>query len=284
MEFGIVNAFPGFSKTSNGFDMKIKSFLAGVILLLASYAYASDETSRTEMARLFAEAGVEGTFVLYDVPGERMMEHNSSRAQTRFVPASTFKIANSLIGLSAHAVASVDQILPYGGQPQPYKIWERDMSLRDAIAISNVPIYQELARRIGLEQMRQGLSVLEYGNQNPGEIVDRFWLDGPLEISAVEQVRFLARLAQGQLPLAPEIQSSVRDILKIDEGSDWKLYAKTGWQNAPDAGIGWWVGWVQKGQDTFAFAINIDIKQASDADKRIALGKECLKIFGLLGE
>ena len=67
------------------------------------------------------------------------------------------------------------------------------MGLRKAIAISNVPIYQELARRIGLERMKHYLKSFEYGNTDTGEIIDRFWLDGPLEISALEQVNFLKK-------------------------------------------------------------------------------------------
>ena len=70
------------------------------------------------------------------------------------------KVANSLIGLSTGAVRSADEVLPYGGKPQRFKAWEHDMSLRDAIKASNVPVYQELARRIGLERMRANVSRL----------------------------------------------------------------------------------------------------------------------------
>src|SRR5690606_11443426 len=104
-----------------------------------------------DVEKLFEQAGVTGTFVLYDVDAGKSIVHNRSRARQRFVPASTFKIPNSMIGLAAGAVKSVDEVLPYGGQPQPFDTWERDMGLREAISLSNVPIYQELARRIGLE-------------------------------------------------------------------------------------------------------------------------------------
>ncbi len=66
------------------------------------------------------------------------------------MPASTFKIANTLIGLDQGAAKDVHEVVGFRGQPQPVKEWERDMSLRDAIAMSNVAIYQALARRVGL--------------------------------------------------------------------------------------------------------------------------------------
>lgn len=126
------------------------------------------------------------------------------------------------------------------------KAWEKDMGLREAIVVSNVPIYQELARRIGLERMRDNVVKMNHGNREIGTIVDIFWLKGPLNISAIEQTRFLAKLAQGTLPLSELVQKSVRKIVRLDKGPNWTLYGKTGWENGPDPGVGWWVGWVQK--------------------------------------
>lgn len=147
------------------------------------------------------------------------------------------------------------------------------MGLSEAITLSNVTIYQELARRIGLEPMRENVSKLGYGNGNIGATVDTCWLEGPLKISAIEQTRFLARLAQGQLPLPADVQTSVREIVLLEEGDNWRLYGKTGWENAPDSGIGWWVGWVNKDGHVYAFALNIDIHQTTDARKRMEIGK-----------
>jgi len=154
-----------------------------------------------EVAAIFAGAAVDGAFVLRNADSNECMGFNRVRAEKRFVPASTFKIANALIGLATGAVASVDDILPYTGPAQPFIAeWKKDMGLREAMAISNVPIFQELARRIGLERMRESVRTLNYGNKTIGDSVDSFWLNGPLKISAIEQTRFLANLAQEALP------------------------------------------------------------------------------------
>lgn len=238
---------------------------------------------RPDIAELFRQAGVEGTFVACDAAAWTCSGHDRARAEKRFLPASTFKVANSLIGLAAGAVGSVDEVLPYRGPDKPFiPEWARDMGLRDAIALSNVPIYQELARRIGLEPMREHLVRLEYGNAQTGDQVDRFWLDGPLRISALEQAWFMARLARGSLPLAQAPQQAVRGILLQDQGEGWRLHAKTGWQNAPGSGVGWWVGWVEKAGRVHAFALNLDIRTAADAGKRQALGRASLEALGLL--
>nr|AMP54034.1 classD [uncultured bacterium] len=260
----------------------MKWLLTLCLLLLGGSLHAAEWQESAKVAELFKKAGVEGTFVLYDVKADRMTGYNQMRAQTRLVPASTFKIPNSLIGLSTGTVKSVDEVLPYGGKPQPYPQWERDMGLRDAIVMSNVPIYQELARRIGLEQMQQGVTKLGYGNQQIGTIVDRFWLDGPLKISAIEQAQFLAKLAQGTLPLDADVQKTVREIVQLEKNDQWTLYGKTGWENAPGAGTGWWVGWVEKDGRVYSFALNVAVRVKEDGDKRVPLGKESLQALGVL--
>ena len=258
----------------------MKSLFALLTLLLASPVWAWQE--QPKIAELFQAAGVRGTFVLLDVQDGNLRGHDQARAETRFIPASTFKLANSLIGLEVGAVKDVEQLLPYGGKPQPYKAWERDMGLREAIKVSNVPVYQELARRIGLPQMSAKVRQLDYGNAEIGSQVDNFWLVGPLQISAVEQTRFLARLAQGQLPLAATAQAQVREIARLEQGAGWTLYGKTGWADSYEPDIGWWVGWLEQDGKLYSFALNIDMPQPDTTGQRIALGKASLRALGLL--
>ena len=257
-------------------------YLPGLFLgFFCLAAHASEWTASADVAALFKQAGVTGTFVVYDIDADRYLGYNRSRAETRFVPASTFKIANTMIGLSVGAVENVDEVLPYGGAPQPFKSWERDMSLREAIALSNATIYQVLARRIGLERMRKNVTELQYGNSDIGTRVDTFWLEGPLAISAVEQSRFLARLVAGDLPFPQHVQRITREIVRLEQGEDWALYGKTGWMNAPGSGVGWWVGWIEKDERIYTFALNIDIRRSSDAGRRIELGKASLEAVGV---
>lgn len=268
-------------KTSLGVE-NMKRLTPILIFLISFQAHAIDWKENNAIGKLFASADVVGTFVLFDVAANQFVGHDKARAEQRFIPASTFKIPNTLIGLSVGAVKSVDEILPYGGKPQPFKTWEKDMGLREAITLSNVAIYQELARRIGIEQMQEGVLKLGYGNKNIGTQVDTFWLRGPLQISAVEQTQFLAKLAHEALPFPREHQEKTREIILLEKNADYALYGKTGWENAPNSGVGWWVGWVQKDNRIYAFALNIDIRNSSDVNKRVELGKESLKLLGVL--
>ena len=68
----------------------------------------------------------------------------------------------------------------------------------------------------------------------------------------------------------------------LEEGDGWTLYGKTGWSTAQTPSIGWWVGWVRKGERLYCFALNIDMPQESDAPKRVEMGKASLRVLGVL--
>jgi beta-lactamase class D len=257
--------------------------IGGIALLACGQRLTAGSTERTDLEVVFKENGVAGTFALYDVAGDHFTLVNPARTELRLVPASTFKIANTIIALETGVVKDENETIPHGGKPQPFKQWEKDMSMREAIALSAVPIYQEIARRVGLAHYHDWLARLDYGNRQTGESVDTFWLDGPLETSAVEQAYFVARLAQQKLDASARAQAITRDIIRLESKDGKTLYGKTGWRFSSTPNLGWWTGWVERDGKIFAFSLNIDMPgAATDAPKRIAIGKAMLSKLAVL--
>lgn len=250
----------------------LASALAGI-----GAASASETIKLNDADDVFAREQISGTFVTYDPAEDRFVVLNAERAATRFVPASTFKIPNSLIALEIGAVKDAHEMFRYDGKPRAVAAWQKDMTLLEAVTASNVPVFQEIARRVRLETYRTWLARLDYGNRAVGDNVERFWLAGPLLISPVEQARFLARLAEQRLPMGARSQTIVRDMVRIEEKSGRVLFAKTGWSGK----IGWWAGWVEQGARKTAFALNMDMSRIEEAPKRISLGKELLTYVGV---
>jgi beta-lactamase class D len=250
---------------------------AAALTALPGLAHSRRVSERDDLAAIFRNEGLDGCFAHYSPSTDNLTLVNGPRAGARFVPASTFKIANSLIALETGVVKDENEIIPYGGKPQPIKAWEKDMGLAEAIRISNVPAYQEIARRVGVENYERWLKTLDYGNRQCGDVVDRFWLDGPLKISAVEQAEFVARLAQGKLPASERSQAIVRRILEVERRDGRVLFAKTGWAMKK----GWWAGWVEHEGSVDAFALNFEMQNIEDAPKRISIGKELLGKLGV---
>jgi beta-lactamase class D len=177
------------------------------------------------------------------------------------LPASTFKFPNSLIILESGVVADVDDdVLAWDGVARS-RGWDADQSLRTAFRRSAVWAYQHWAREVGHDRMSEAVARLAYGSAAIGapESIDRFWLQGPLEISAREQVDFLQRLHARSLPVDVSIQDRVVDILRHRSGEGWTLYAKTGWAIRDEPNHGWYVGWLETPDDIWLFAVNIDL-------------------------
>jgi beta-lactamase class D len=93
---------------------------------------------------------------------------------------------------------------------------------------------------------------------------------------------FLSGLPKAPCRFLCDARKNGREIVFLDQGENRKLYGKTGWQNAPNPGVGWWVGWVEKEDRVYAFALNMDIQTPAEAVKRVALGKKNSKYLNIL--
>ncbi|NKZ01096.1 penicillin-binding transpeptidase domain-containing protein [Nocardiopsis alborubida] len=237
---------------------------------------------REDLEPVFADAGVEGTFVLHDVMEREATVVQPEEARERTVPASTFGLVSTLVGLQTGAVGDVDEVV----RPQPVDRWERGTALREAFPASNLPVYQEVARRVGHEPMAAWVDRLDYGNRSVGEAgaLDRFWVEGPLEISAMEQTAFLARLARDELPVDDAHQEAVRELAALEEGDGYALHGKTGWSGKVDPAQGWWVGWVERGDDLYTFALRLDLEEDGCAELCESLGRQMLVELEVLPE
>src|SRR5207245_2037292 len=105
------------------------------------------------------------------------------------------RIVSPLLALIASFTASAADIV---ARPQ----WQRDHTLASGMREGVVWMFQEVARRTGKSRMREWLERLGYGNGDMRGGIDLFWLQGALRVSAMEQVDFLRRLAEGELPMS----------------------------------------------------------------------------------
>lgn len=191
-----------------------------------------------------------------------------SRANERLSPCSTFKILNSMIALESKVIKDENEIIKWDGVVREYLQWNQDHSMRSAISVSAVWFYQELARRIGKEEMQKKLLELNFGNRDISQGLTTFWLGGgSLKISLNEQADFLSRLLRNELPFSKETQERVKDIITLQKNDNFSIAGKTGSCD----GIGWFVGFTKDGKKTEVFAFNIKGEGASGLEaKRIA--------------
>jgi beta-lactamase class D len=196
------------------------------------------------LERFLRERGVDGVVVVLDRDAPEARCSHLDRCTRAYIPASTFKIPNSIIGLETGVIADADFVIPWDHVQRDIAAWNHDHTLRSAIRDSVVPYYQELARRVGPAAMQAWLDRLAYGNRQLGAVVDQFWLEGPLEVTPIEQVDFLRRLVRAELPIQERTRSILLEILVRGEIEGRTFRGKTGWAHPgrPDE-LGWFVGW-----------------------------------------
>lgn len=248
----------------------------------------ADVPRSVSFEKRFRQLGVDGSILIYDLNRNLTYQYNPQRNTTPFLPASTFKIPNSLIALETGVVLHELFVFTWDGIERAVPGWNRDLNMKEAIKLSAIWFYQVLARRIGHEQMQAWVSKIGYGNQQIGskEDIDKFWLQGELRITPQEQVRFLRRLYKNDLPFSKRSLSIVKDIMILEQTPNYTIRGKTGWVGFPEQTVfpqvGWFVGYLEQNNNAYFFATNIDIRSNSDVPKRIELTRRCLKDLGLL--
>ena len=220
--------------------------------------------------------------VISSLGGGRTFIHNDARANRKLSPASTFKILNTLIALAEKAIAGEDQVLKWDGQHYEFPAWNKDQTLASAFKTSCVWCFQALARRIGVEKYRYYLQESAYGELTETFDLTTFWLDGALQISALEQVAFLKKLYQRSLPFSALSYETLRRIMLVELTPAFSLYAKTGWAARSQPQTGWYVGYMETMQDVWFFATNIDIRSEADLPLRQQLSLEALKAKNII--
>ena len=235
----------------------------------------------------FQDLGVEGSILIYDLQTGRSFQHNPQRNQTAFPVASTFKIPNSLIALETGVIPNELALLTWDGISRELPVWNRDLNLKEAFKHSAVWFYQVLARRTGHDRMKEWIEAIAYGNQAIGtpENIDQFWLDGTLQITPQGQVDFLRRLYANELPFSAKAIATVKEIMIAEQTPYYTIRAKTGWfgfGNPQVQNIGWYVGYVERGDDVYFFATNIDINSPQDGSARLEVTRRCLQELGVL--
>lgn len=243
----------------------MKTLIMLVVLFSVSYSQKIEEAK--ELKKYFDEYGHEGCFVLYDLKQESYLKYNPARCAEEFIPASTFKIFNSLVGLSTGVVKDEFEVFKWDSVKRFYDKWNQDIDMVNAFKYSCVWFYQELARKVGEKKMQYYITLNNYGNEDISGDIDLFWLNGGLRISADEQIEMLKKLYKNELEFPQRSMDIVKKIMIYDQTEDYIIRAKTGWALRVEDQIGWFIGYVENGNDVYFFATNLQSKKPEEGFK-----------------
>lgn len=260
----------------------IRILLCILPLVLHFALLAQKPVAHPQLDSLVKATGFEGIVLVGHPLDNKILGGHVAWADVGFLPASTFKIYNSLIALDAGVLPMQGHVFKWDGQPRMFKQWEEDLSLEEAFKRSCVPCYREVARMVGETKMREGLARLGYGNQDMSAGLDLFWLEGGMQITPMAQLRLLYLLAAAKLPFSLAAQAKVADLMVLDRRDGKVLHGKTGWADDGELSTGWFVGWLETPSGNFPF---VSLLQGRNVDDSFKPGRRLLaeNALGLLG-
>jgi len=252
-------------------------------LFVSTFSFSQKIQERNDFKKYFDEYNHKGCFVLYDLKKNLYIKYNPKVCNKRFIPASTFKIFNSLIGLETGIVKDENEVFKWDGENRSVESWNQDLDMTKAFRFSAVWFYQELARKIGQKNMQHYININKYGNQDISGGIDRFWLDGGLKISADEQIELLKKIYNSKIKFSQRNIDILKKIMIYEQNENYILRAKTGWAVRIKDQVGWFVGYVERAEDVYFFALNIQTKEPEEGFvSRKEITFKILKDLGVL--
>lgn len=239
------------------------SFLLIFVIYLFNACSPNNVTVENDLEPYFQKHQVEGTFGLFNNgPGTFTIYNLARFKDSVYLPASTFKIINSLVGLQTGVIVDENMVIPWDGKKRSFENWNQNLTMQQAFTYSAVPYYQEVARRIGKDTMQQWLDTLGYGSKDGRAVIhdiDTFWLDNSIQVTSDEQLGLVKKLYFNQLPFQKRAQEIVKRIMLQEDNANYKLSYKTGWGIATNGkAVGWVVGWIEENRHPYFFVLNIE--------------------------
>ena len=271
---------------SKSFSFLISHFL---FLIFLSSCSSNNITTDDSLKKYFDQYHVTGTFGLFNNGQGQFTIYNLKRfTDSAYLPASTFKIVNSLIGLQTGVINNEKMVIPWDGVKRSNEAWNKDLTMEEAFKVSAVPYYQEVARRIGKDTMQHWLDTLgyaaKYGRAVIHDDIDSFWLNNNIKITADEQLGLVKRLYFEQLPFQKRAQQILKNVMLQEDNANYKLSYKTGWGFRENGNsIGWIVGWDEENKHPYFFVLQIEGPHDMDMQPvRLAILKNILTQYGFL--
>jgi beta-lactamase class D len=241
------------------------------------------------ISRYFEKEKLTGSFGLLNNNNGQFTIYNLTRFRdSAYLPASTFKIVNALVGIQTGRVKDDSTVIPWDGITRNIKEWNQNLNMKEAFHFSSVPWYQELARRIGKDTMQRWLDTLGYASSSGKAVIkqiDTFWLDNSVKVTADEQLGLVKKLYFMQLPFYKRTMEIVKDMMLEEDNSNYRLSYKTGWGHRENGhSIGWIVGWIEENRHPYFFSLQLESENPDyDFSKvRLKILKEILKQYGFM--
>lgn len=261
-----------------------KALITALLFSLIFQTGSSQTTIERDFKKHFDKYGVDGCFVLYNQADNEYIRYNPSLCDSGYIPASTFKIPHAVIALEEKVINDTDEQIKWNGHEWPHKVWNQNQTLKSSMKYSCIWVYFGFAEKIGIDKYYDYVRAFDYGNKDLTGPPTRFWLAGLFRISANEQIQFLRKFYNNDLPVSKSSIEKVKSIIILEETNSYMLSGKTGGGRITDENnIMWLVGYIEKDNKPYFYALNFESDEWDKTkDGRYEITKSILRELKLM--
>lgn len=235
----------------------MKNYLFYFTLFIATHL-----SGQINLTKPFSDCGVAGSITIYDYKAKKWIFSDKADSEVTSLPASTFKIMNTLILLESGIIKDENEIIKWTGNQDTAKYGYRpeiyhDMNLKEAFKLSAGWVYVKLSEQLGKQTYHDLLIQSHYGNGDLSNMDTDFWNFGNFGVTPVNQVEVLIGVYEETLPFSSRSFQLLKEMMVVEKNNDYTLRAKTGWARDGGKDTGWWIGYVERKDNVYFFATRL---------------------------
>ncbi len=192
-----------------------------------------------------------------------------SYCNTPYSPNSSFKIPLAVMGFESGVLKTAHNPVWIPRKPVTFLKYYHDGEQSPSSWMRwSMPWYSQiLTQKMGMKKFQEYVNRMNYGNMDlSGDIgedngLTDSWLSSSLQVTPVQQIEFIEKLAKNELPFAKKSQEKAKDLLKLMEAGSWNgwnLHGKSGSSDFDKSNIreGYFVGFAEKNGEIISFVIH----------------------------
>jgi beta-lactamase class D len=243
------------------------------IFLSTSFLHAQKPgfTEFLDLDSIFA--GNSGSFELLHQNKNTFYIYQVENANITYPVYSTSKIVWSAIVLESGVVKSASEKMKWDSLKYPPEewwpeSWKQDQTIVSALHNSVNWYYAELLQKIDPEIVHEYLLRFNYIS-NYDIITNSYYaLAGTIKMSAFDQINFLWRIQSNNLAVSAKTLDIIKQGMLLEKTGDYTFYFRTGLGPVNDEeNVGWYIGYIEKGEDVYFFALNVLHEDVWEAGK-----------------
>lgn len=234
-----------------------------------------------DLKSFFDDKKVDGCFTLLDNATGEITVYNMGLDTMRFLPAETFDVLNGMIALHTGVLTDEKMNISLSNYDTTQSSSQKEINIIDAFKNNNHSFFQQIAKNIGQDTLQRWVDSVSYGNKNVGEPFDQSWTNNTIKISPDEQLGFMKHLYFDQLPFRKSVHTSMKDLMVVNDNTDYKLSYKTGTgKNEKNENIGWTIGWIEENRHVYFFVTLLQSPKEEIKKKSVDITNSILSYYG----